>query len=473
MKRFILIICIGLILTLFSCKNVIDEDGLTQKHFLEDLDYILYTLENNFGLFDVAYWARDVDIYGIVNNVREDILNNPRMDIDEFYESLFIHFNQLWPIGHFEIISPSRHYHLTNHLSAFEQIRFSREVLARLTYPHVLGFYEERHSNEDIQFSIESSTILTVGEIEFMQSSLVLFGEQELAERLGQTFLDREYEEVLELLIQAYDIFDNVPNVITEIIEEGRIASLTINNFMIDDWDMQMINGQIREFLQETHDYEHLIIDLRANYGGSTRFFLNHVMSPLLNESLTLYSYAFFIADGDYSERYTSSNHRLWWNSFEMMPNYYELRCVLEILNNDTLAQFNLGDEQRLGYGFPLQTYIEPRCQLTFGSQPIFDGEIWLLTGPLMTSASQVAAWASKESGFATLVGEVTGGAFGGPRVFVALPNSGILFQMDVFYITDQHGRPLEAGTVPHHFNCDGMDALETVLSLIEEGVHQ
>ena len=58
----------------------------------------------------------------------------------------------------------------------------------------------------------------------------------------------------------------------------------------------------------------------------------------------------------------------------------------------------------------------------------------------------------------------------GGPRIYVTLPNSGILFVIDVFYVTDAHGRPLEAGTIPHYFNRDGMDALETVLALIEEG---
>ena len=67
-------------------------------------------------------------------------------------------------------------------------------------------------------------------------------------------------------------------------------------------------------------------------------------------------------------------------------------------------------------------------------------------------------------------MGEVTGGVYGGPRTFVALPNSGIVFYMDVFYVTDEHGRPLEAGTVPHYFNRPGMDALQTVLVMIAEG---
>jgi len=51
------------------------------------------------------------------------------------------------------------------------------------------------------------------------------------------------------------------------------------------------------------------------------------------------------------------------------------------------------------------------------------------------------------------------------------MPNTGIIFYFDIFYVTDSRGRPLEAGTIPHFFNRPGMDALETVLALIAEGV--
>ena len=87
-----------------------------------------------------------------------------------------------------------------------------------------------------------------------------------------------------------------------------------------------------------------------------------------------------------------------------------------------------------------------------------------------MFSGAQIAAWLAKNSGFATLVGEITGGCWGGLRLISAMPNTGILFQFDAFYITDRYGRPLEAGTIPHHFNHPGMDAMETVLALIAEG---
>ena len=387
---------------------------LTQEHFLQDLDYMLYVLENNFALFDVAYWARDVDIPAIVNNAYDDILNNPEMNVDEFYDSLFLHFHPLWPIGHFDIITPHRHNRLVRYFDPSRGL-FSGSAAARLTYPHVLDFYEPRHPDGDI-----------------------------------------------------YDIFDDTPNVTTEIVEEGRIARLTVNSFV--PTSVLEEREQIRSFFRDIHDYEHLIIDLRANRGGTPSYFYNDIMGLLLDEVVILKSYAFFVADGIYAEAYVSPNYGLWWQLSGAIPDFEELCSISEMLSENARLQFNHRDAERLDYGFPVHTTIRARRQLLFGTQPAFDGEIWLLTGPLMTSAAQLAAWASKESGFATLVGEITGGVYGGPRTLAALPNSGILFLFDVFYVTDVHGRPLEAGTIPHHFGQDGMDALETVLALIAEG---
>jgi len=125
-----------------------------------------------------------------------------------------------------------------------------------------------------------------------------------------------------------------------------------------------------------------------------------------------------------------------------------------------------------MDYGYRLRISANVRRLPRFDNHPAFDGQIWLLTGPNMMSATQIAAWVAKDTGFATLVGDITGGAYGGPRTFVTLPNSGIAFQMDLFYVTDRHGRPLEAGTIPHYFNREGMDALATVLAMIDEGNH-
>jgi hypothetical protein len=404
----------------------------------------------------VAYWARGANIEDIIENIREDILINPGMSVDDFYNSLKLHSRPLWPIGHFNIITPYRHNYLV------ENMQHYRRTIATITQPHVLDFYEPRHPDGDEQRSVEELLTYTNRVIEVIQNELILFGEDELAKEIGRAFADSHYSYLLELLSRRDDIFNNIPNVTTESIEEGKIARLTINSFMPDEISVFEDGEHIRSFFHDIHDYEHLIIDLRANAGGSPQVYYDLIMAPLISESIDIPSYAFFI-EGEYVEAHTI----IQWSPGGMVPNYDEQRSISEILEQDRLTQFNYEDRERLTYGFPLNTYIEAGRQRVFGTQATFEGKIWLLTDPLMTSAAQIAAWASKESGFATLVGDITGGVYGGPRTYVSLPNSGILFEFDLFYVTDSYGRPLEAGTIPHYFNFEGMDALETALTLI------
>jgi len=76
--------------------------------------------------------------------------------------------------------------------------------------------------------------------------------------------------------------------------------------------------------------------------------------------------------------------------------------------------------------------------------------------------------------GFATLVGETVRGGFTFLRTTeFQLPNTGIIVAWDEDLLTDQYGRAFEEfPTEPHYFNRPGLDALETVLQLIEEGAY-
>lgn len=129
-------------------------------------------------------------------------------------------------------------------------------------------------------------------------------------------------------------------------------------------------------------------------------------------------------------------------------------------------------DKLLIDNGFRMEFSLSPSrsTRQRFNNQAAFNVKIWLLVGNNSTSAAQIASWAMKDSGLATLVCDVTGGVFGGTRQFITLPNSGVQFEMDLLYVVDSTGRPLEAGTIPHHFNRPGMDALATTLAIIAEG---
>ena len=424
MKKFILIATLSLALIILAAcgagNNTNENDNnLTAQDILQDLDYMLYVLENNFALFDVAYWARGVNIYAIVEDVRAEILANPDMDAYGFYRALAGNFRPLANIGHFGLLDAVQYDYIINNPRAWQRSFFSNEANARLRYPHVVHFYEQ---NRD-RFPQVGWTGGTV----------------------------------------------SPNNVITNSIEEGRIAYLSIGSFWFAYYFGSDFDNQMLDFFEDIRGYEHLIIDLRNNMGGDPWAFIGSIVWPNFHRRFQIEGYV-FLSYGPYAAPYVSEPLDILRGTHVFFATGEELRPIDEMLEEFDLPQLNMDDMHRMDYGFRVHTPTYPRMMPRFNLRPAFGGQIWFLTSPQMGSAAQISAWIAKETpGFATLVGEVTGGMYGGPRTFIALPNSGIVFFMDVLYITDRHGRPLEAGTIPHYFNREGMDALETVLAMIAE----
>lgn len=454
-----------------SQKVESQEESFGIQHFLDDLDYILHVLETNFALFDVAYWARGADISAIGENARQTILDDPYMDVDGFYNVFLQHFAPLLNIGHLNIIDPAAHLRFHNNPRIYPHSVLTEAASARLRYPHVMAFYEPRHhiaANTAIEEIVAHQLgFMTERQIQmFFVDRAVLYGEEQLAEDLARALADSNYDEAVGLIIAIMRAINNTPNVVTEIIEEGRIARLAVSSFMLhEQWPY--FEQQIFGFYDEIRDFDHLIIDMRRNTGGDMQFFYNKIMAPNIAETHTGEGFA-FLKMGDYAAEHTTNLYRreFTWR-VGIRSDDRQVSPIAQMLEEFDLPEFRQEDTERLEYGFRTVTIVRARPMARFDNQPAFGGKIWMLTGEMMGSSAQISAWLSKDTGFATLVGDITGGVCGGPLTMVALPNTGILFQMDVFYVTDRYGRPLEAGTVPHYFNREGMDALETVLSII------
>ncbi|MCL2170060.1 MAG: S41 family peptidase [Defluviitaleaceae bacterium] len=410
------------IFALTACSN-----RQERQAFLDDLDYMIYVLETNFPLLEAANWAHGVDYRELAEAARGRISNMSGDCEDEFLAIMTYSFYPLYSTGHFAIFDHTLHYRM---VSNFYGGYMGIKGLMNLELMLGAGFYEP--SNLD------------------------------RARRAGLAFRD---------LVQMYgEPFnrtwsDRIPRPFSaEIVEEGRIAYVSAGRDMSE---LGWAHSQIISFFREVADFEHIIIDMRGNGGGDINRFINAIMRPLLQESVESPTAFAFFFDAPYIRRFgellllptISSGH---------LTNTEPYRPALEILETHHLPEINIFDIERFDYGVPIRTrtsYIRP--------DPIvngFDGKIWMLTDGGMVSAAQLAAWYAKETGFATLVGCPTGGSFGGPRTMAFMPNTGIIFYFDMFYITDSRGRPLEAGTLPHHFNREGMDALATVLALIDEG---
>jgi len=256
-----------------------------------------------------------------------------------------------------------------------------------------------------------------------------------------------------EAIIPVYSIMGYESNFLFETIEEGSIAYVKFVTMSSRDFDADIT--LMTEFYERIQGFEHLIVDIRGNPGGQDLF--NYlILSPNITETVSASMLGFYI-DGELNQRF------LQYFNFSLTP--------VDQVDVRQIPQMNEDDMRQMDYMVQLFLRADPNPDFLDLPPNGFDGQIWLLIDGSGFSAAEAAAYMSKQSGFATLVGEQSGGCIGGTEaIWVAMPNSGIIFSYDPVLITDEYGCSLnEFPTLPHHFNRQGMDALETALALISE----
>ena len=174
-----------------------------------------------------------------------------------------------------------------------------------------------------------------------------------------------------------------------------------------------------------------MIIDIRGNGGGSSNYFPYVIMQYLISETVSYRNY-FFTMGGEHVRRFYNDVHPWGGDDWD-----YELFTPLPDGFLDRLPYLNADDAQLFEYHYYVTSYIEPS-----ENRVGFNGKIWMLVDRRNFSAADMAAYVAQETGFATLVGEPTGGAGVGwsPIVF-ALPNTGIAGRFQGVYSTCPLGR--------------------------------
>jgi len=255
-------------------------------------------------------------------------------------------------------------------------------------------------------------------------------------------------------------IYDNVE---TESLVPGEIALLRINSFFSNtNYDDEII----LPFLQQVSDYDNLIIDLRGNGGGLGGYFTQLVFRRLINAPVEVGSFQFF-SGGPVAV--AAMNADLQTALRRMDEDEYSGILYAYITNADAFicergfTYFNADDLRRLSYVMVSRSVITP-TEDAVG----FGGDIWLLVDGGSASASAMAVELAQYTGFATVVGENTSHVMGSAHTYIVLPRTGIVWRTDIGYKTDNYGRSLEVyGLAPDIRNFPRMDALETVLSII------
>jgi len=273
----------------------------------------------------------------------------------------------------------------------------------------------------------------------------------------------------VDLYAEALSVFPEVDdNIVTQIISPGEIAYLQIDSFATSAAFDDLI---IAPFFEEIRDFDHLIIDIRGNGGGFMFNFTHNIMGRLIHEPVEVTSHEFFtggplatramnavVESTAYRFSNVDNNAINQWYTIEVLP-------ARDFIVDRRMFAFNHADLLRLDYVMVERNWVFPT-----GDNLTFDGKVWLLIDGGSASASSEATLMLMETGLATVVGENTSGVMAAQHFYQILPNTGLLYRIDVGYRTDADGRSLEAyGIAPDVRNFYGMDALQTVLELIRD----
>jgi len=300
-------------------QRVFAPNSLELEHFLEGIDSLMYILENNFALLDVAYWAWEIDTWALADNARAAVLKAyeyGNLCEDRYLAILWTTFFPLFNTGHFSVFNPIRYHNMLNNITYGFYTTPSVEINNRLLEtPLALRFYEQRVVDR--------------------------LHERDEFRRVLREKVDEETEIYNRSLGSVYDnVMGNWQvrdaNVITKTIEEGRIGYISIGSFAA------LNRNEIFEFFREIRNYEHLIIDLRGNTGGDFSYFVNILMRPSLERTVELSLFHFFMdghyvrRHGDYKFMQTTSNGNL-----RIATEYV---CASEILEKYDFTELQLAD---------------------------------------------------------------------------------------------------------------------------------
>ena len=204
-------------------------------------------------------------------------------------------------------------------------------------------------------------------------------------------------------------------------------------------------------FYESVKDYDHLIIDITKNPGGSMQYFNELVVAPLTKETLTVPGYQFF-KDGENNKTFLRVEEGIASGLYQPVGKF------------PAIPGADLEDVEECDWFLREDYTIKP-------TGAGFDGKIWLLVSESNYSSSEYAAMFSKASGFATLVGRNTSGdGIGTDPAYLILPNSGLVVQYSPMYgVTADGTGSEECGTEPDIVSPDGESALETCLKCIEQ----
>ncbi len=196
--------------------------------------------------------------------------------------------------------------------------------------------------------------------------------------------------------------YPNLPDISTRLYPDERVGYLQLGGMFNPD---PLYHSMITYFYDTIADYDHLIIDIRGNSGGSDYFWYQEIVAPLIKEKTKDYFYLPLHDKAKYA--HMMRRERQWYS--KVSKSFF-----------DHLPPEVQSDEVKI-YKNP--TTIGPENSVDF------DGTISVLIDKNIFSASESFSVFCKNTGFATLYGTNTGGDGIGDATYFVLPNSKLIIR--------------------------------------------
>lgn len=339
-----------------SDKSAASSNQLTEKQKLDDFEYMYDVLKENYPYFDVNKRMNGVDWLSKKNEYISEVKSSH--DDFSFFSTLQSILREL-NNGHTDMLSKKSYIYYKTIYSKYAKI--CEPWLKQLNNPKAAARYSASSDSQN-----ESQT----------SSQNIIKG-----------------------------------NVKTAILEKGKAAYLAIYSF--DSLNIDEDMKTIKPFLKSIKNYKALIIDIRGNGGGDSRYWSDNIVPMLINKPI---DDAYYLAyrGGSFTEQFVKCRCGFGYEKFEKVSD-----IAKENLNN-------LPPEIKRDFRYYIKNRIHYEPENSVG----FKGRIYLLVDGDVFSSSEAFAAFAKGTKFAALAGEKTSGdGLGDDPAVCVLPNSGYVFR--------------------------------------------
>lgn len=397
-KKTVLLVIIALTLIFSACSKttqdhdlqntteILDDSSLTefQKLMLEDYEYMWEILRENYPSWGVIK-RRGIDADKVYEIYREQI-NTIKNEID-FFNLLNNTINNFYNIGHLNLLN----------------YKFYKELQFALKDYRNDKRYE---SWNDILFNPEV---------------------EKTYERLRIAKKENEID------YEKYDLSleeDKINNIKYYDLVENEVAYIEIKSFSNDiNYDSLIL----QDIYEKVKDYKHIVFDVSHNRGGSSLYWENNIVKPIMGKNKLNYTSYFLLQKGKYNEKFIK----------ELTDVKYD--DLLPVSELPFFENINKDDFEIAPFYFSVNNTISSDIE-----RKAVNGRIWVVISGDSYSATDGFAYFCKETGFATLLGQKTKGDGSGVHVLIMLPNSHyvIRYKSTIRLNTDGSNN-VEIGTKP------------------------